>query len=93
MFIKFPGLASRGRLPNGTIGWTAFEPGPDRASRCSSKRSRPSGTASSPTTGSTGSSRPLNPQWYTASSYLYTEINDAIAGKTTPAKALSTACA
>ena len=28
-----------------------------------------------------GQLRPLNPQWYTASSYLYTEINDAIAGK------------
>ena len=38
-----------------------------------------------------GQLRPLNPQWYTASSYLYTEINDAIAGKTTPAQALSTA--
>jgi multiple sugar transport system substrate-binding protein len=38
-----------------------------------------------------GQSRPLNPQWYTASSYLYTEINDAIAGKVTPAQALSTA--
>ncbi len=38
-----------------------------------------------------GKLRPLNPQWYTASSYLYTEINDAIAGKVTPAQALSTA--
>ncbi|HTT90830.1 MAG TPA: extracellular solute-binding protein [Acidimicrobiales bacterium] len=38
-----------------------------------------------------GQLRPLNPQWYTASSYLYTEINDAIAGKVTPAQALSTA--
>ena len=38
-----------------------------------------------------GQLRPLNPQWYTASSYLFTEINDAIAGKVTPAQALSTA--
>jgi multiple sugar transport system substrate-binding protein len=38
-----------------------------------------------------GQTRPLNPQWYTASSYLFTEINDAIAGKVTPAQALSTA--
>ena len=38
-----------------------------------------------------GQLRPLNPQWYTASSYLYTEISDAIAGKVTPAQALSTA--
>jgi multiple sugar transport system substrate-binding protein len=38
-----------------------------------------------------GQTRPLNPQWYTASSYLYTEINDAIAGKVTPAQALATA--
>jgi multiple sugar transport system substrate-binding protein len=38
-----------------------------------------------------GQLRPLNPQWYTASASLYTEINDAIAGKVTPAQALSTA--
>jgi len=38
-----------------------------------------------------GQTRPLNPKWYTASSYLYTEISDAIAGKVTPAQALSTA--
>jgi multiple sugar transport system substrate-binding protein len=38
-----------------------------------------------------GQLRPLNPQWYTASSYLYTEINDAIAGKATPSSALATA--
>ena len=38
-----------------------------------------------------GQSRPLNPEWYTASSYLFTEISDAIAGKVTPAQALSTA--
>ena len=38
-----------------------------------------------------GQLRPLNPQWYTASAYLYTEINDAIAGKASPAQALSTA--
>ncbi len=38
-----------------------------------------------------GQLRPLNPQWYTASSYLFTEINDAIAGKITPAQALATA--
>jgi multiple sugar transport system substrate-binding protein len=38
-----------------------------------------------------GQLRPLNPQWYTASSYLYTQISNAIAGKVTPAQALSTA--
>jgi multiple sugar transport system substrate-binding protein len=38
-----------------------------------------------------GQSRPLNPEWYTASSYLYTEVSDAIAGKVTPAQALATA--
>jgi multiple sugar transport system substrate-binding protein len=38
-----------------------------------------------------GQLRPLNPQWYTASAYLYTEINDAIAGKASPSQALATA--
>lgn len=40
-----------------------------------------------------GKLRPLNPEWYTASSYLWTEINAAIAGKVTPAQALKTAAA
>ncbi|MGH9106951.1 MAG: extracellular solute-binding protein [Acidimicrobiales bacterium] len=38
-----------------------------------------------------GQVRPLNPNWAGASADLYTEISDALAGKVSPAKALSTA--
>lgn len=38
-----------------------------------------------------GGVRPISPVWGAVSADLYTEINDALAGKTTPANALSTA--
>ena len=38
-----------------------------------------------------GNLRPIVPQWGAISADLYTEINDAVAGKVTPTKALTTA--